>query len=151
MPLTHVTPIFSVDQAGIYPLLTDTGANPTYGARLDLPGVHDVALNPDTLYKELFGDNAIIANASKLRKMGCAATWAKASLDVLVQLAGGTVTDAGVTPNQTSTYSVKNTDAGKYFKFEFRVLGVEVPASAGGGDAHAVLWKCKAADWALPT
>jgi len=142
--LPHETPVFSLDKCKIYPLTADpAGGTATYGAGIACTGIQSLAVDPDTLYKELFGDNAIIAAAGKARKFTFKLGMAKVSLDVMAQLYGGTVTDAGSTPAQSTTYSVKNTDAGKYFKLECQILGVEIPASSGGGDLHVVGWKCK--------
>jgi len=147
VPLPHNTPIFSIDAAKIYPMLTDPVGGPaTYSAGFKLPGAQSMTWEPDTLSKELFGDNAIIALAGKMRAVVSKVACAKSDLDVLSTLFGGTVTDVGVTPAQTATYSVKNTDFGKYFKLEAQILGVEVPTSSGGGDVHQVCWKCKIVD-----
>jgi hypothetical protein len=142
--LTHTTPVFSVDNAAWTPMLTDpSGGTATYGTKIDVPGIQTVQLDPDVLNKELFGDNAIIAMAAKARRFVFKAMAAKLSLDLLASLMGGAVVDAGTTPNQTSTYTVLNSDSAKYGKFEYRVLGVELPGAAGGGDLHFVGWKCK--------
>jgi len=159
--LTHTTSVFSVDNAAITPLLTDpAGGTATYGTKIDLPGIREAGFAPDVLAKELFGDNYIIARAAKARAVDSKLGVAKMSLDVLAAVLGGTVTDAGTTPAQTSTYVLLGSDKAKYFKLEYRVLGVELPGAAGGGDLHVVFWKClikatdqsaKMEDFALPT
>lgn len=144
MPLTHTTPVFSVDNASWTPLLTDTvGGTATYGTKIDIPGIQMVALDPNLLVKELFGDNAIIALATKARSFGFKCGSAKLSLDLVASLMGGTVTDTGITPAMKATYTVLNSDSAKYGKLEYRVLGVELPGTAGGGDLHFVGLKCK--------
>jgi len=148
--LPHYTPVFSVDNAAWTPMLTDpVGGTATYGTKIDIPGIQSVALDPNLLVKELFGDNAIIALATKARSFAFKAGAAKLSLDLLASLMGGAVVDAGTTPAQTTTYTLLNSDAAKYGKLEYRVLGVELPGTAGGGDLHFVGWKCKLAATSL--
>jgi len=144
MPLTHRTPVFSVDQAAIYPMLTDVTTNPTYGPRVLLPGVNTVAMDPDMLSKELFGDNAIRAHFSKVRQLMGKAGYTDLDLDVQAILDGSSNVDSGVTPSQVATNTLLNSSFCPYFKLEFRVLGVEVPGVAGGGSVNVSLHKCKA-------
>jgi hypothetical protein len=149
MTLTHKTPVFSIDEAAIYPMLTDVALSaPTYSAKVSIPGIHTVTPAFDILSKELFGDNVVLGQATKVRKATLAATFAKLSLDVLAILSGGTTTDAGTTPNQTSTFGIGRTATPGYFKFECRVLGVELPGPAGGGSFNIKLNKCKASNFA---
>lgn len=148
--LPHFTPVFSVDNAAWTPMLTDPpGGTSTYSTKIDVPGIQNVQLDPDLLQKELFGDNAIIARAAKARAFIFKAMAAKISLDLLASLLGGAVVDAGTTPNQTTTYTLLNSDAAKYGKLEYRVLGVELPGAAGGGDLHFIGWKCKLSSTSL--
>ena len=142
--LPHYTPVFSVDKAAWTPMLTDpTSGSATYGTKILLNGITTVSFDPEVLYKEAFGDNAIQHVASKARKFMCKAGLDKFDLDFFAQILGGTVTDAGTTPAQTTTYDILNTSASKYGKFEAQVLGVEVPGPSGGGDLHFVFWKAK--------
>jgi len=143
MPLTHRTPVFSVDQAAIYPMLTDVTTNPTYSPRVLLPGVTTVAMDPDVLSKELFGDNAIRAHYSKVRQFMGKAGFVDLDLDVQAILDGSVTADTGTTPNQVATNTILGSSFCPYFKLEFRVLGVEVPGVAGGGSVNVSLHKCK--------
>jgi len=150
--LPHLTPLFSVDRAAVTPLLTDPSTgSPTYGTKVFLPAVESVSVDPDVLYKELFGDNAIAATAAKARSVKATVNFGKIDIDVLKTVLGGTVTDAGVTPAQTATYDILRTSAAAYFKFECQVLGVEIPTVAGGGDVHFVWWKAKVNSLSMPT
>jgi hypothetical protein len=161
MPLPHETPVFSVDNAAITPLLTDpVGGTATYGTKINFPGIREAGFNPDLMSKELFGDNYIIARAGKVRQVKTKIGVAKMNLDILAAILGGAVTDTGTTPNMVATYNLLGTDKLKYFKLEYRVLGVELPSAAGGGDLHVVYWKCmieatsqdaKMEDFTLPT
>jgi len=149
MALTHTSPVFSIDEAAIYPMLTDVAASaPTYSAKIPIPGIHTVTPSFDILAKELFGDNVVLGRATKVRQVMFACTFAKLALDVLNVLSGGSTTDAGTTPNQTSTFTIAKTSTPGYFKVEFRVLGVEVPGPAGGGSLNVKMYKCKATNFA---
>lgn len=150
MPLTHETPVFSVDKLAMYPMTADpSGGTATYGARVYVPGVRTISASPDVLSKELFGDNAVLARTTKLRGMNGTAECAKWSLDIIKNLIGGTLTDSGSTPNMISTLSIKNTDFGGYFKLEAQILGVELPSSTSTGDVHLVWWKAKLSNFDL--
>lgn len=149
--LPRYTSIFSIDNASITPMLTDPiGGTATYGTKIDAPGIRSATFDPDLLAKELFGDNAIQGRAVKARQIMSKVEIARVSLDILAVLLGGAVTDAGTTPAQTTTYNLLGSSAGAYFKLEYRVLGVELPGAAGGGDLHVVFWKCKVTDLGLP-
>jgi hypothetical protein len=142
--LPHLTPLFSVDKAAWTPLTADpSGGTATYGTKVYIPAVESVSVDPDVLYKELFGDNAIAATAAKPRSVKAKVNFGKIDLDLLKNLLGGLVTDAGTTPNQTSTLDISRTSAASYGKLECQVLGVELPTVAAGGDVHFVWWKAK--------
>lgn len=149
--LPRYTSIFSIDNAAITPMLTDPiGGTATYGTKIDVPGIRSATFDPEILAKELFGDNAIQGRAAKARQIMSKVEAARLNLDVLSLLLGGVVTDAGATPAQTTTWNLLGSSAGGYFKLEYRVLGVELPGAAGGGDLHVVFWKTKITGTALP-
>lgn len=151
MPLNRYTSIFSIDNAAITPMLTDPiGGSATYGTKIDVPGIRSATLDPEILAKELFGDNVIQGRSAKARQIMSKIEAARLNLDILAVLMGGAITDTGVTPNQKAEYNLLGSDAGKYFKLEYRVLGVELPGAAGGGDLHVTFWKCKITGTALP-
>lgn len=148
MAITHNTPVFSVDQAKVYAMLTDpAGGSATYGTGVALPGVRSVAIDPDVLNKELFGDNIILALAAKTRKVAAKVGYAKLDLDVLPILTGASTVDTGTTPNQVATYTLTDAVIPVYFKLEFRILSVELPSAAGGGSLNVTLHKCKITNW----
>ena len=143
MPLVHNTPVFSIDQAKIYPLTVDTSATLTYGTGVAIPGIRTTGFSPDILAKELFGDNAVIARAAKTRQVNFGLEFAKWDLDVWKILYGtGAIVDAGTTPSQTSTWTLLGADQPGYFKLEYRVLGVEL-GNGNLSSANVSLAKCK--------
>lgn len=151
MALTHNTPVFSIDQAKVYAMLTDpSGGSATYGTGVAAPGIRSVAIDPDVLFKELFGDNIVLGVAAKTRKIAAKVGYAKLDLDVLPIITGGGTVDAGLTPNQTSTFTLADSAIPTYFKLEFRMLNVEIPGPAAGGSLNVVLPKCKITNWGAP-
>lgn len=140
MPISHSTVIFDVNDCWVYPLLTDVaGASPTYGAGKDVPGIAEVGVDPNIVTAELKGDARIIATKGRTDRLSFSATYGKLAGDVLAVILGGTVTDAGTTPNQTSTMRLKSPAALPYFKVEFQIQDVD----EGLGDLKVVLYKCK--------
>jgi hypothetical protein len=140
MPITHASVVFDVNDAKVYPLLTDTaGASPTYGAGLDVPGIASVTVNPNIVSAELKGDARIIAVRGRTDRVSFSGTYGKLSGDVMGVILGSSTTDSGTTPNQLATFRLKSPAALPYFKIEFQIQDVE----EGLGDLRVVLYKCK--------
>lgn len=144
MPVTHRSKVFAVKDARIAKLTADAaGAAPTYGTALDVPGIKSVTVGGDVTSVELRGDNKALDGDSFLSSVSVSFEYAKLDLDVLGVLLGGTVVDAGVTPNQTATLGVTAESVFSYFYFE----AVSVSADPIGGDVRIYLPKCKLTDF----
>jgi hypothetical protein len=136
--------LYAVEDCKISKMTSDPAGAPTvYGTSVDVPGIKSVGVGGEISSAELRGDNTILAQNSALANGEISIEHAKISLDVLAIILGGTVTDAGTTPNQTSTYargSTAATDVLSYFKLEAKTptSGVDFI----GGDAHLVFYKC---------
>lgn len=140
MPVAHKTKVFAVKDARIAKLTADAaGVAPTYAAAIDVPGIKSVTVGGDVTSVELRGDNAALDGDAFLSSVSVTFEYAKLDLDQLAVLLGGTVTDAGVTPNQTATYAQTRTASFGYFSFE----AVSVSADPLGGDVRIFLPKCK--------
>ena len=140
MPLSHETITFDVVDCKVYPLTADSvGASPTYGAAVDVPGIQAVSLDMNIVSQELKGDATIIDKRSKLESFKCTLKHAKTSLDVLAKLIGGTVVDAGSTPNQTATWSLNGGTSFPYAKIAWRIEDVDT----GIGNCLVTLYKAK--------
>lgn len=138
MPVTHKTKVFAVKDARIAKLTADTaGAAPTYATAIDVPGIKSVSVSGDVTSVELRGDNKALDGDSFLSSVSVSFEYAKLDLDILAVLLGGTVTDAGVTPNQTATLTVQGDTTFSYFSFE------AVSVSGDVGDVRLFLPKCK--------
>lgn len=140
MPLAHASVIFDVNDAKVYPLLTDVaGASPTYGVGVDVPGIAQVAVNPNIISAELKGDARVIAVRGRTDRLTFSATYGRLSGDVMATILGATVTDSGTTPNQLAAFRLKSPAPLPYFKIEVQIQDVE----EGIGDLRVVLYKCK--------
>lgn len=151
MAAPHNTPVFSVDQAKIYPMTSDTGAMPpVYGTGVAVPAIRTTGFSPDILSKELFGDNAVVARAAKTRQINAGLEFGKWDLDVLKIILGtAAVVDTGTANAEISTLTIIGADQPGYFKLEYRVLGVEL----GLGNISSVnvtLFKCKITSMEMP-
>lgn len=139
MPLTHETVVFDVHDFKVYQMLTDTGASPTYGAAVDVPGIAEVSLEPNFVTAELKGDARVIAKKGRVDRVNLSATYGKVSLDVLEVILGGTTSETGSTPNQVSTFGLLGDNSLPYFKAEFKIEDLET----GLGDLHVVIYKAQ--------
>ncbi len=138
MPISTETKILGINDAKISRITEDSSTALTYDTAIDVPGITSLKVTPSFVEKELKGDEKIIDTYSKLEKIEWSFEGAKLSLDALAVLLGGTVTAAGVTPNETQTYTLKGVDIPSYFKFEGKSDYTDA------GDIHIVLYKCKA-------
>lgn len=142
IPVTHVSKLYAVVDCKIAKLLTDpSGGTATYDALIDVPGIKNVGLGPEVNAVELRGDNVRLDSDSTLVGMTLSVEHAKISLDALAAMLGGTVTDAGIAPNQTATYKRISTDAFNYFRLLAKTPtnGVDV----SGGDVKLEFYKAK--------
>lgn len=140
MPISRVSKFHAVKDAKIAKLLTDpAGGAATYGTSIDVPGIKSVTVSGDINTTELRGDNTLLDRNSLLTNITVAIEYAKLSLDVLPVVMGGTTVSAGVTPNQTETFTLLNTDSFSYFRLE-----AATPTNGGdtiGGDNHIIFDK----------
>lgn len=140
MPLSHISKVFAVTDAKIFKLLTDpSGGSATYGDAIDVPGIKSVTIGGEVSSVALRGDNTLLDSDSSLTAVTLTFEYAKLSLDAQAVFLGSTITDAGTTPNQTSTLELTNSDVFNYFKFEAK----SASADTIGGDVHFVIHKAK--------
>lgn len=145
MPISHNTRLYSVKDAKIYPMTADPeGGSPTYGSAIDLPYIREVGFDGDVATAEMRGDNGKSMKESTYGGATLSLEWGKLSLDAQAAIMGGTVTDAGTTPNQTATLAHKTTDALGHWKFEAQVGKGDIV----GGDVHLICYKCIASGFA---
>jgi hypothetical protein len=141
VPLSRVTKLYAVEDAKLAKLTADSSSSPTYDAVVDVPGIKSVGVTFEINSVELRGDNKQLDADSTLVAATVSFEHAKLSFDALAVLMGGTITDAGTTPAQKTTFTRVGTDAFNYFKFEAKTPTNGVDPI--GGDAHLVFYKCK--------
>lgn len=119
------------------PYLTATTLAPT---SVDLPNSRTFSFEEAEEFEELRGDDKVVATVGK----GASVSWELESggidLDAYQTMNGGTVTEGGVAPNSTKTYTKRTTDTRPEFKVEGQAI------SESGGDFHVVLYRAKATD-----
>lgn len=129
------TVFFDIHDAAVYSLTADTGASPTYGAAVDVPGIAEVGLDPSLITAELKGDARIMAKRGRVEKMTVSATYGKLDLDVIEVVLGGTVTDTA----SDSSWELLGDNDLPYFAFRFKIDDLD----PGVGTVMATLWKCQ--------
>lgn len=108
------------------------------GAAVDLPNSQVFSFEDTEEFDELRGDDRVRARRGKGPSVSWSLENGGISLEAYKVLAGGTLTESGVTPNQIKKFSKKDTDS----RPEFMVEGKSI--SESGGDFHCVLFRCKA-------
>jgi hypothetical protein len=142
--LSHITKVFAAKQARISALLTDpAGGVCTYSASIDVPGLKNVKVSGTVATVDLRGSNTYLDSDTVLQNIMVEIDYAKLSFDVLNVMLGGTITDTGTTPNQTTVWPLGNPPTFGYFKLEARAAAVDVPT----GDLHIDFAKVKLADF----
>lgn len=141
MPISRVTKVYAIQDAKIAPLTADPSGGPaTYGTLIDVPGIKSFEISGDVEVKTLRGDNTKLATNSSITNIQVAITHAKLSLDVLVAILGGAVTDSGTGSAEVSTWDLTGANATMP---PFKLEGVTPPNGVDiiGGDMHVVMHK----------
>lgn len=132
------TIVIGIDDAKIFELkpVNDSSGSPlVYEAAIEVPNIQKIELTDVVTEKPLSKDEQVLDYSIKRDCIAWAFQSAKISLDALAILEGGTLT-----PSAPYVYSVTESSAPKYFKFEAKAnySAEEV------GDFHLKLYKCKA-------
>lgn len=114
----HEAILFDVHDFKVYPLVSDAGASPVYGAAVDVYGIAEVGLDMNLVTAELKGDGKIIAKRGKLDRLPLSATYGRLSGDVLEVIMAAEVTDPAVDQFRTR---LRAGTALPYFKAAFRI------------------------------
>lgn len=140
MPISHISKTFAVKDAKIRKVTADpAGGTTTLAASLDVPGIKSVTIDGDVTTAELRGDNTKLDQQSVLTGISVKFNYAKLQLDILGVVLGGTVADAGTTPNQVATWGLTGANATfSYFEFESQTVGADTIT----GDSTFKLYKC---------
>ncbi len=115
MPIAHFSKKYAVEDAKIDAITADpSGGATTHGTLFDVPGIKSTEIEGDITTKSLRGDNVEMDTISALDGVTLSVEHAKLHLDILGVLVGGAVVDAGVTPNQTATWTLVNPNFGSW-------------------------------------
>ena len=140
MALGHNTALLSVHDAKIRKLLTDpAGGTPTYGPWVDVPDMTSVGLEGDTDVKTRRGDGTVRDRRQVLTGMTVTFENTILPADVLALLEGGTLVDAGTTPNQSWTYTYAAGASPSYVEFHAVCNDTDYP----DGDFHLIVHKAQ--------
>lgn len=136
MALTGAAYPFGLREVVLTPILDPVLE--TLGTPKKLPASRTFTFTEAEEYVELRGDDRLVIS----RGMGAEVDWelegGGVDLDIWNIIAGGTLTNTGVTPNQVRQVRKKVTDSRPYFKVEGRAI------NDSGGDQHAVVYRCRA-------
>lgn len=135
--------LFGISDAKIWPLTADSASAYTPGTGVDVPGIQSISMQPEFLAKELVGDDEILDEYSKLRKITGSVKHAQISLPLLAILTGGANATSGTTPNEKMTFTWSGDDLPGYFKMEGQSTYLGGDDAGGTGDAHFIFYKCK--------
>lgn len=140
MALKTVTKLFGVDDAKLFPVLTDTEDEFTCGTGIDLPGVRQISLTYEIEEKSLTGDEKVLDVSNKIKSITFNMEYAKLSLEVLAQLTGGTYSTSGEADTETAKFTFGGGDLPNYFQLKAQILDT----NNEGGDVHFCIYKAKA-------
>lgn len=117
------------------PIASDTGA---YGTMVDLPVARTMSWTEGEDFSQLRGDDGVAAERGSGPLLSGDLEQGGISLVAYAVMAGGTVTETGVSPNLVRTYRKKGTDARPYFRADGMAI------NDNGGDTKVVLYRLKA-------
>mgnify|MGYP000321262529 CR=1 FL=1 len=134
MPTSHASTLYDIDDFKITKLLTDTATAPTYSTpSVDVPGIASLSMQPNIQTGSLKGDAKVLARKGKTDSYGLSVTYGRLSLDALVVLIGGNVTDV----TNTAKWVHSGTNSLPYFKAQGQILQNDV------GDVHVTAYKAQ--------
>lgn len=117
---------------------TDAAGSVLSDTVIDLPNGRTLSFSDTEEFQELRGDDHVVT----VHGNGSAVDWSLESgglpFTAFKAMAGGTITESGVTPTQQKIFAKKVTDQRPYFKVEGQAI------SDSGGDIHVILHRCKA-------
>lgn len=117
--------------------LTPIDTDGTLGTPVRLPVSQTFSFAETEDFEELRGDDKVKAE----RGQGPTVDWELAaggiSFEAFTVLAGGSITESGVSPDLVKTFAKGGYDARPYFRVEGQAI------SDSGGDLHCVVFRCR--------
>jgi len=105
---------------------------------IDFPYARTLAFAEAEEYEELRGDDKVVTTRGRGPQVEWEMEGGGFSFEAYKAIAGGTITDSGVTPAQKRSFKKKGTDSRPFFQAEGQSI------SDSGGDFHGVLFRCRA-------
>lgn len=107
---------------------------------VDLPIARTMSFNDTEEYNDLRGDDALQTSHGQGAQVEWEIESGGISFAAHTILAGGTVIETGVSPNQVKRYRKKTTDQRPFF------VAIGQAISDNGGDFKPIIWRCRATD-----
>jgi hypothetical protein len=137
MPLTNTPLPYGLRDVKLT-AYTDTAGTILATVSVDLPNSRTLSFTDSEDFEELRGDDKIVASHGK----GASVDWNLESgglpFEAFKIMAGGTITESGISPVGKKVFSKKVTDQRPYFRIQGQVV------SDSGGNVECVLYRCKA-------
>jgi hypothetical protein len=139
VPVDTITQVYAVQHCEIAPVTADAaGAAVAYGTWVDVPGIKKIEITGTMTKKTLRGDNRLITQRAALDELTCTFDHAKLSLDVLVVMLGGAVTQSGTTPDMSANWSLLKTAV----PLQFGLKGISASSDSPTGAVRFRLPVC---------
>ena len=140
MALAPATKLFSLNDAGIFEMITDpAGAPATYSPLVDVVAVQALTSTMEMDVHQLRGDNTLQAVDALFKDIKGKITFGKFNTAVLLAATTAAATvNTGVTPNQKAVTTLAQFDLPSNFKLEAQSKQVDYV----GGDVHFIYPKC---------
>lgn len=116
----------------------DLAATVFGGTMTDLPVARTFSFNETEEYNELRGDDQLVTSHGQGSQVEWELESGGISFAAHSSIAGGTVTESGIAPNQVKRFRKKSTDQRPFFT----VIGQSI--SDSGGDFQGMVWRCRA-------
>lgn len=125
---------YSITDCKVYPY---SAGSP--GSAKDVPGIRRVEISAQIEEAEHRGDNSVLAVAASISSFDLTLEVGRMNLEAVAALAGGAVTTAGTTPNQSRTLTRKSTDV----VADYQIKAASPSKTSDGGTAVIVLPRCQ--------
>lgn len=145
--LDHDSIVYDVHDCKVYPLTADTGASPTFGTGVDVPGIFSIGFNPNIISQELKGDARVLDRRARVDAFNFSATYSKLSLDVLDVIFEADLVDSGSGTTEIASLTFSGGNEPPYFGIVVQLEDTDVDLGA----IRLIIWKAKLTGGTLVT
>jgi hypothetical protein len=131
------TTVYDIEDCKLFPVTANTsGASPTYGAAVDVPGISTLQIDPSLVSARVKGDGGKVINSkARIEVVTFSLTMAKLDLDVIA---------TALTQNAVaSTAGSETIDLDNQELPDFKLEGQVLDTDDADGDVHVILFICK--------